>query len=230
MSLRATALATVAAGALAGHASADLFINEVLGSTSGSDLEFIEIYNSGAAPVDLTGFSIALYDSDSGTSFGGTDGGSPYALSGIVPAGGFLAFGNVLAAGTFGAGAFLGGALPANAIENSSYTIILEDASGTNFDAIFVTDGGAGDIANEAGAPVAAEVAGPDGTFLPAGIFRTTDGGGTFGFLEFGASSLGFSSDPGTGTPGISNVIPEPASMALLGLGGLMAARRRRTA
>ncbi|MEM6749505.1 MAG: PEP-CTERM sorting domain-containing protein [Planctomycetota bacterium] len=228
MSLRTTALATVAAGAVAGQASATLFINEVLGSTSGSDWEFIEIY-SDAGPVDLTGYSIELWDSDNGGSFGGADGSSPYALSGSTDADGFyLAIGGLALAG-YGSPAFEQ-ALPANAVENSSYTIILKDDLGAIVDSVFVTDGGAGDVANEAGNPlVPGATVGPDGTFVPAGFFRTTDGGATFGLLSFGTGDLNDGTAEG-GTPGVTNVIPEPASLALLGLGGLIAARRRRSA
>ena len=58
---------TTAIAALAGIAAAtnaNVTINEVLGSTASSDTEFIELYNTSGAAIDLTGWSIELWDSD----------------------------------------------------------------------------------------------------------------------------------------------------------------------
>ena len=213
------------AGALAvclivSSANAGVFINEILGSTTSTDSEFIELYNSGAAAVDLTGWSIELWDSDAGTAFGTADGASPYALSGSIPAGGFFLLANTTFGTYYSATPDL--LLPENAIENSSYTAILKDASLATIDSVFVTDGGTGDAANDAGTLITpALTAGPDGTFLPAGFARIGDGG-------TGVLILEFSPQPApSATPGASNV-PEPTSIALVlaGLAGLCFRRR----
>lgn len=214
---------TAAALLATGSASAliigpDVTINEVLGNTTSTDTEFIELYNAGGLAQDLTGWSIEVWDSDSGAS--GQDGGAPYALSGSIAAGGFVLLGGPEFASIFGITPDI--ALPANAIENSSYTMILVDDSSNVIESIFVTDGGDGDAATRDGSLITPDATvGPDGSFLPAGIYRTTDGGASFGVLEFSPRPAP------TATPGASN-IPEPGSLALLGLGGLLVARRRR--
>lgn len=219
-------LAAAAVLGVAGMANGQVVISEILGSTTGTDWEFIEIVNMGPAAIDLTGWSIELWDSDAGGSFGGSDGGQPYVITGgSVAAGGAFVLANGSA--TSGYGSFTPDqSIQENAVENSSYTAILADAGLSMVDSVFVSDGGAGDAANRAGSIFAANLTvGPEGTFLPAGFARTDLSGG-FVFLEFdhdnrdGFTLLG-------GTPGV-NQIPAPGAMALLGLGGLVAVRRRR--
>jgi hypothetical protein len=60
---------------------------------------------------------------------------------------------------------------------------------------------------------------GPDGSFVPGHIFRLPDATGAWQIGAF--STLG-----GDDTPGVIN--PEPSTLALLGLGGLVFLRRRR--
>ena len=219
-------LAIAALATVAGSANADILISEILGSTASTDLEFIELVNTGAAPVDISGWSVELWDSDFGAAFGGSDGASPY----FVPGGTILAPGAVFTFSNSTADAGIGitgdAALPANAVENTAYTAVLADAGLALVDAVFVTDGSdPGDSANRGGVPISALTVGPDGTFLPAGFARTDVSGG-FAILEFGNDNRG-SFSLTSGTPGV-NQIPAPASVALLGLGGLAAVRRRR--
>lgn len=215
-------IAIMAVAGLTGFAGADIVISEVLGSTTGSDAEFIEIYNDGAGSVDLTGWTIELWDSDAGSQFGGSDAAAPYVVNaGVLASGQTWTLGNSLAASAFGAGAF-DDSLPSNAIENSSYTIILADAMSNVVFSAFVRDADAGDSANRAGAAITTDITvGPDGTFLPAG-YRLLDADGNFELSNFG---IGAPNDPG-----VANYppVPAPASLALLGLGGLVAARRRK--
>lgn len=216
-------LGALAFGAMVSAANAAIVINEVLGSTTGTDSEFIELWNSGPGPVDISGWRVELWDSDAGASYGGSDGGAPY----IVPAATTLAAGDywVMANTTFGtfySASLRDQLIQENAIENSSYTIILKDSVLAAVDSFFVTDGGAGDSANDAGAahvPISGTV-GPDGSNLPAGFYRVGDGNAATALLEFSPQPAP------SATPGAAN-IPEPASVALLGLGALAVLRRR---
>ncbi|MEZ6243410.1 MAG: lamin tail domain-containing protein [Phycisphaerales bacterium] len=212
--------ALLAVAGIAGVANADITINEVLGSTPGTDYEFIELFNTGASAVSLTGWTIELWDSDTGGSFGGADGGTPYALSGSIAAGGYWTLANALAQSTLG---FTADQTQAIAIENSSYTMVLRDASSAVIETIFVWDSGVGDAANIAGTPIVPDyTAGPDGSFLPAGFYRNGDASPDLVIFEFDDASI-----LAHATPGSAN-IPAPASLALLGIGCMAGARRRR--
>lgn len=215
----AFALALVAA---AGAANADVVVNEVVGSTTGADVEFIELYNTGASAIDLTGWSLELWDSDidaGGSGFGGADGFGSLALTGSIAAGGYwtAANGETAAQLGFTGDAFFGN----NGIENSAYTLILRDSGGNIANSIYFADGSdAGDQANDAGSPITADITvGPDGSFLPAGFYRFGDGSDIIELHNF--------SDFSDYTPGAANV-PAPAGLAIAGLGLIAAGRRRR--
>ncbi len=168
-------------------ANADVFINEVLGSTTGSDTEFIELYNSGPSSVDISGWEIELWDSDDGSAYGTADGTSPYVIppSTTLAAGGYYLIANGLTETAYSVTADL--SFPDNSIENSSYTIILTSSTGGPIvDSAFVVDDGPSDSANRAGSPITPNVSiGPDGTFLPAGFYRVGDGNPTVALLEY---------------------------------------------
>ena len=213
------AIAIAAAAGIATAANASITINELLASTTGTDTEFIELYNTSGSAVDLTNWSIELWDSDAGVQFGTSDAGAPYVLSGSIAAGGYYTLGNAQSQALLGytADQLFG----ANSIENSSFTIVLRDAGGNVVETGFMTDGGAGDTANIAGSVITADwTFGPDGTFLPAGMYRVGDGNAEMAILEFDQS-------PASATAGAAN-IPAPSALALVGLGGLVAGRRRR--
>lgn len=210
-------VALLAAGV--GTANA-VVINEVLGSTTSTDTEFIELYNPGPGSADVSGWQIELWDSDAGN-LGGSDAGSPYVIPAatVIPAGGYYLMANPEFGSFYTATPDF--ALPANAIENSSYTIILKDAGLSSVDSIFVNDGDAGDTANDAGTAITPGGSiGPDGSFLPAGFYRVGDGNPTLALLEFGTRPAP------SATPGAAN-LPEPASLALVVIGGLLLRRRR---
>jgi|TARA_R110002072_G_scaffold68673_2_gene166906 uncharacterized protein len=212
-------IAIAAIAGIAVAANAGVTINEVLASTPSTDTEFIELYNTTGAAIDLTGWSIELWDSDADSSgFGGADGGAPYALSGSIAAGGYFTLGNAQSQAFLSYTADI--TIGANSIENSSFTMILRDASNAVVESIFVSDNVA-DVANIAGTPITPDfVVGPDGTFLPAGFYRVGDGSSNIAFLEFDQT-------PASATAGYAN-LPAPGALALLGLGGLATARRRR--
>lgn len=166
--------------------TAQVVINEVLGSTTGADSEFIELFNPGPGPAAIGGWQVELWDSDSGTSFGGADGGSPYAVpAGVtLEAGQFFLFANARAQSTYNVTADV--VLPDNAIENSSYTLALRNAFGDLIETLFVSDGGDSDLPNLAGSLITPDLSiGPDGSFLPAGFTRVPDGGSQLALLEF---------------------------------------------
>jgi MYXO-CTERM domain-containing protein len=220
------ALAVVAG--LGAAASADVVISEILGSTSGSDWEYVELVNLGPAPVDITGWALELWDSDAGAGFGGADGGSPYGIAGgLLNPGDTFVIGNSLAMNGYPQPPYrFDNAWADNSVENSSYTAILVDAGDSVIDSVFVTDGGDGDAANRNGIVLTPDMTvGPDGTFLPAGFARTDTVGG-HAILFFDTALLADGTIEG-GTPGI-NQIPAPGALALLSLGGIAAIRRRR--
>lgn len=190
-----------------------LLINEVLGSTTGDDWEFIELFNPGTSALDLSGYSVELWDSDLGSTFGGADGAAPYIIPGgkSIAAGGYYLFANSLAATNFGVTADQ--SLPLNAIENSSYTVVLKDAAGNRLNSVLVRDS-VGDLANVAGTLVTPDLTvGPDGTFLPAGFNRTSDGGSTVVIQNFNNPLL-------TGTPQSSSTPPVTQERTIMEIQG----------
>jgi len=210
--LGAVACAVLTGLAGASQTQGQVVINEVLGSTTGFDTEFIELYNTGVLQ-DITDWSIVLYDSDAGN-IGDID--ATYSLGVAELNSGnltldpneFFLLANPEAASDYGlTSGDININLPANAIENSSYTIALLDDLGAVIDAIFVTDGGSGDTGNIAGDAAAFTsggfpTVGPDGPFLPAGVARETDGGNTFDILDFTLATSGASGTPGTSNAG----------------------------
>lgn len=192
-------------------------INEVVGSTAGGDAEFIELFNSGSTAVDISDWAINEIESDDVTTFGDVDDTFAIPAMTILNAGGFFLIGNDNFVTGYGITPDLNLGL---SIENSSYTLQLVNALGEQQYAVSVFDSA------DDSSPIAVDLSvGPDGTFLPAGFFLTTDAGTTAGLQEFSVPS-------GVATPGASNgtVIPEPSSFALIAMaaGGFGFVRRRR--
>lgn len=185
---------------------AQVLINETLGSTTGSDSEFIELYNNGVNAVDLSNWSIKIYESDSGSFFGEEDTDILIPMNTTLESDEFYLIANAQFQTSYQVIPDL--AIPDNSIENSSYTIILKDENGVRQNSIFVTDGGAGDQANDMGTVITPDLSfGPDGTFLPAGFYRTTDGGGTLGLLDFSPNPSNASTPKYTNSETGNNVV-----------------------
>ncbi|MDX1681110.1 MAG: PEP-CTERM sorting domain-containing protein, partial [Akkermansiaceae bacterium] len=113
--------------------------------------------------------------------------------------------------------------LPANAIENSSATMILVDGEGSIVESFFISDGGSGDAPNRDGVAITVDhEIGTGGSGYPAGFYRVGDGASSFALLEYSPSPAP------SATPGTAN-IPEPSVSALVTLFlGWMLLRRRR--
>ena len=178
-----------------------LVINEFVGSTTGSDVEFIELY--GAPGASLAGLSLIVVESDDGAENGTIDKQFDFDPADVVGDNGYFLVGNDLVVGQFGVTP--NAEIAQNFIENSSYTLALVETatitggtvSGTEtvIDAFGVTDGETSNFF-ALGAPVY----GPDGSFLPAGLARTTPGGDTIAFADFNHTAntptAGTSDDP----------------------------------
>lgn len=206
--------ATAAAAFPTGSYSAEpqpTVINAVLGSTTGVDSEFIELY--GAPGSSLDGLSIIIVESDDQSSNGNIDSRIDLTAGDVIGENGFFLLANETAEGTYGVTADK--LLTANFVENSSYTVALvETASLTGnsvagaevvLDSVGVTDGEtAGFFAF--GAPVV----GPDGAFLPAGVRRNVDGVDTDTAGDF--TILDFNNDPSINNPtaGSGDTPPPP--------------------
>lgn len=217
-------LTAILVGGMVATANADILINEVVGNTPGTDYEFIELYNSGSTAIDIGGWCIELWDSDTGTAYGGSDASSPYTIATgtTIASAEYFLFANSLAESTFGVTADF--SLSSNAIENSSYTMILKDSNYTTVNSIFITDGGISDEANDAGTAITPDFTiGPDGPYVPAGFYRTYDGADTVEMFDF-------DDIVSVATPGAANAVPVPAAVWLLGSGllGLIGIRRKK--
>lgn len=173
----AGALALGLSMVLVGSAAADPVINEVLGSTTGTDIEFIELY--GAPESSLAGLSLLVVESDDNSANGAIDFQYDFAADDALGDNGFFLIGTESVLSEYEVAP--NRVISTNSIENSSYTIALVEktsiagssvtGSEIVIDALGVTDGEA-DSFFAFGAPVI----GPDGSFLPAGARRAVDG------------------------------------------------------
>ena len=192
-------------------------INAVLGSTTGADSEYIELFGTPGASLD--GLSLIVVESDDQPSKGDIDTRIDLEAGDVIGDNGFFLLANGNAETAFGVTA--NKTLPDNSIENSSYTLALVETSSlsggavtgdeTVIDSVGATDGeGASFFAF--GAPVV----GPDGSFLPAGVRRNEDGVDTDLATDF--SLLDFFNSPATNTPtaGAGDTVMPPAETAFI--------------
>lgn len=214
---------------------AEVHLNEIYASHAGTDdQEFIELIGTGS----LDDFTVVVIEGDSSNA-GTID--RVWALTDeTMPGDGYFVMGDTAVdnldyeLGTD------------NTIENGTETFLLIEnyagwPTGTDIDAendgvvdvgfenpgtiadiIGMVDSGFGDTDF---VYYGTDTRGPDGSFFPAGIFRTYDypNDWDFSWLDFD-DELNLDLPR---TPGTMNV-PEPTALALLGLGLLLAGRRRR--
>jgi len=164
-------------------------INEVLGSTTTDDVEFIELL--GEPGLALTGLSLVIVEGDNGNSkLGNFDRRIDFGAADIIGDDGLFLIGNTLVQGEYGVTPDFITDPGENFVENSAYTIALVETSTitgssatggeTVIDAVGVADPG-GSNTFFFNAPVV----GPDGSFLPAGFRRVPDGSSNFELADF---------------------------------------------
>ncbi|HET9906365.1 MAG TPA: ExeM/NucH family extracellular endonuclease [Anaerolineales bacterium] len=177
-------------------------INEVLASTAGTDVEYIELY--GGPGASLAGLSL-IYVESNNTGAGTIDFRYNFAPTDTLGLNGFYLIGvTSLLQATYGVTP--NADIPTNSLENSSATVALVETSslsGTSvggsevvLDAVGITDATASTFF------FSAPVVGPDGTFFPAGVRRVTDGVDTDTTADWVISdfNLGPANTPTAGT------------------------------
>lgn len=224
-------LACLAVAGIVTSAHAAISINEIRIDMPSTDVnEYFELAgNPGESLAGLTYFVIGDGTGGSGVVE------RPLALSGAIPGDGYwLGAGD---ADTFGAAPDQNFAVAQDMFENSDNVthVLAMNFTGTVGQDLDTNDDGVLDITPwdaivdwvslSENVPLedkvyAPTVVGPDGTFAPGHVYRFPNGTGSYSIGQF---------DPvgGADTPGVANV-PEPASLALLVMGGMMALRRRR--
>ena len=185
-----------------------IVINEMRAkSFNVDDPEFVEIFNDSNFTVNLGGWSVSAFESDSEDPLFGQLQGTftiPEGASSQLSPGDFFLVGNSFFADAFGTEPDFEADFD---FGDDDITMILFNAAGFPVYTVLSTDGGSDILANNATSPVAADITiGPDitavGTFSPAGFLLDTDGGSTATLLSFDAVP-----DP-LATPGSSNESP----------------------
>ncbi len=213
--IRSSAITVLALTGLAAVASADIRITEVSAYGSGNSpfaADWIELTNFSVAAVDITGWR---FDDDSAAFASGV------ALSGVtsIAAGESVVFLNSTTATTNFINAWFGGTAPSG-LQFGTYT-----GSGSGLS----TGGDQVNIYNNTGTLITGVAFGASPAINFATFDNSVGNAGTIGQLSVIGTNGAFAYTLGafteTGSPGI---IPAPGAAALLGLGGLLAARRRR--
>ncbi|GHC50980.1 lamin tail domain-containing protein [Roseibacillus persicicus] len=164
----------------------EIVINEMQVKAGGDDPQFVELYNNQGTAVDLAGWSVKAYGSDTGdtVNFGNLLGsftipsGSPVLLA---PGEFYLAGDSVFES--------IYGITPDLQVEPGfglfDITMILFDADDNAVFTVFSQDDDATNQANNAGAPTVADITINDGFNSPAGYYLDSDGGTTASLIEF---------------------------------------------
>ena len=199
-----------------------VLLNEILGSTSSTDSEFIELFGDPGA--SLGGLSVVVVESDASTATvtnGTIDFRVDFAPDSALGTNGYYLLANALAGSTYGVTP--NQTIADNSIENSSYTIALVQTASLSggvgtlvtgseevVDALGVTDGETAESFH-----FDAPVIGPDTAgFLPAGGRRVpvgtdTDTAADWAFADF---NNGSDNTPTAGTFDDPDPDPDPAT------------------
>lgn len=175
----------------------DVVINEMQLKGSGLDPQFVELYNFGTSSIDLAGWSVKAYGSDSSRGDFGAELGSftiPTGTPVNLSPSGFYLVGDSLFESLYGITPDLQAEPGFNLFD---VTVILFDSANTPVFTVFNTDGNAANQPNNAGAPTVADITISNDPFSAAGYYLETDGGGTAALLEF-APIPSASATPGT--------------------------------
>ena len=185
-----------------------VLLNEILASTTGTDVEFIELF--GTPGTSLDGLSLIVVEGDSVS----TQGTVNYRLDLAgeqVGGNGFFLAGTDSVAGVYGQTPNV--SFPPNSLQNGTETFALvttasapgagDPLTGSEvvLDSLGIVDADAADV-TYFGAPTF----GPDGTFFPAGARRVTDGVDTdttadWELADFNLNSTTSPNTPTAGTP-----------------------------
>ena len=224
----------VATMVVSSHAQVSPIINEFSISTVGTDFEYFEIFAN--ANQDLSNFWILQIEGDTN------------ANKNIVTA---------TQAGVADANGYYLASLAANTVQNGTLSLLLvsgfSGSVGTNldanndgvldstpwanlFDSVAVNDGGAGDLTYS---NVVLGVSYDGFPFAPGGASRIPNGVDTDSVSDWMRNDFDLAGIPGfTGTPiegealntpgAVNQPVPEPATLAALGLGAVALIRRKR--
>ncbi|MDN5855176.1 MAG: endonuclease/exonuclease/phosphatase, partial [Actinomycetia bacterium] len=183
-------------------ANGSVVLNEVLASTSGTDSEYIELH--GAPGTSLAGLSLISVESDDQSSNGEIEFRVDLADDAAIGDNGFYLAANATAQTTYGVSADTSFT---DSLENSSSTYALVETASLSgdtvdenivvLDTVASTDGEAASFF-AFGAPLV----GPDGSFFPAGVGRTTDGVDTDTPADWQILDFNNDSSKNTPTPG----------------------------
>jgi len=212
----ATMVVPIAVPATASAATGDdVLINELIASTTSTDVEFIELI--GTPGFSLDGLSIIGVEADvDADGLGGIDFRFDFDSSNVLGSNGYYLLGNESVLATYGVEPDT--VIAENSLENSSATYALvataDLAAGlpaTTLDAVHLTD-------DDIDPPLlGAPSVGPDGTFLPAGVGRVaegvdTDTAGDWAFGDFFNGS--------DNTPTAGGGVPEPSATSIMDIQG----------
>ncbi len=203
----------IAAAALAvgGSADAQVLLNEVLASTTGTDVEYVELI--GSAGASLAGLSVVVVEGEANSNQGNYSFRVDLGAADALGDNGYFLIANARVTASYGVTPNL--TIGDNALQNGSETIALlqtdsivgNSVSGSEVavDAVALTEG----VANEPDAVFYfdAPVIGPDGDFFPAGARRAVDGVDTDAASDWLIADFNLGS---ANTPTAGDVPPPP--------------------